>query len=82
MDITPIDTNNVLSAVTEKNSLVAFQLFAIIALGYVASTLYKRNVKQGDDQAKALVDSTLAINNNTQALQLLTKEIERMNDDR
>lgn len=82
MDVSPIETTGLLSSITEKNSLVAFQLFVIIGLVVVAKTLYNRNVKQGDDQAVALTDSTLAINNNTQALQMLTKEIERMNDAR
>ncbi len=82
MDIVPIETSGIFDAITEKNSLIAFELFAIIGLIAVIKVLYNRNVKQGDDQAKALTDSTLAINNNTLALQMLTKEIERLNDAR
>lgn len=80
MEIVPVDTGNIVTAITEKNSLIAFELFVIIALVLVIKTLYGRNIKQGDDQAKALTDSTLAINNNTLALQMLTREIERIND--
>lgn len=76
----PLDTSGVFSAITEKNSLIAFELFVIIALVAVIRTLYNRNIKQGDDNAKALMDSTVAINNNTLALNALTKQIERMND--
>lgn len=79
MELAPIETTTVLGQITEKNSLVAFQLFLNIILVYAAKTLYDRNVKQGDDQAKALTDSTVAINNNTMALNALIKEIERGN---
>lgn len=55
-------------------------LLVILGLCLVARVLYNRNIKQGDDQQKTLIDSTLAINNNTVALNALTKQIERMND--
>lgn len=80
MEIVPVETSGIVSAITEKNSLIAFELFTIIALVAVIRTLYSRNVKQGDDNAKALMDSTVAINNNTLALNALTKQIERMNE--
>ena len=55
-------------------------LLVIIGLCLVIKVLYNRNIKQGDDQQKALIDSTIAINNNTLAVNALTKQIERMAD--
>lgn len=78
MDIQPIETAGILSSVTEKNSLIAFELFVIIGLIAVCKTLYNRNVTQGDAQAKALIDSTLALNNNTLSTNALVKEIENL----
>jgi hypothetical protein len=80
MEVVPVDTTGLIGSITEKNSLIAFELLIILAMGLVVKTLYGRNVKLGDDQAKALMDSTVAINNNTLALSALTKEIERIND--
>jgi len=80
MDIVPVETGGILTFITEKSSLVAFELFVIILLCLVVKTLYARNVKQGDDNSKALIDSTLAINNNTLALNALMRQIERINN--
>lgn len=78
MDVLPVDANGMLNSVAQQGALFAFMLFVILSLGIVCRTLYNRNVKQGDDQAKALIDSTLAINNNTLAINALTKQIEKM----
>lgn len=82
MDVAAIETTSILAAITEKASLIAFELLIIIAMGLVIKTLYYRNVQQGDAQAKAMTDSTIAINNNNIALNALTKQIERLNDAR
>ena len=55
-------------------------LFVIVLLCLVVRTLYNRNIKQGEDLQKALIDSTVAINNNTSALNALTRQFERMED--
>ncbi len=80
METLPIDTGGMFSKVAEQGALFAFELLVIIGLCLVIKVLYNRNVKQGDDQMKALIDSTLAINNNTLALTALTKQIELMNN--
>jgi hypothetical protein len=80
MDVNPVETGGIITKITEQGSLVAFELLVIIFLTLVIKTLYNRNVKQGDDQQKALIDSTLAINNNTLALNALTRQIEMMNN--
>lgn len=82
MDSVPVDANGLFSKVAEQGALFAFMMFVILALAYVAKTLYERNIKQGDDNTQALIDSTVAISNNTTALNILTKEIERLNDAR
>lgn len=74
----PVD--KILNLLTEQGALVAFELLVIIVLVYALRVLYFRNIKQGDDQARAFTDSTIAINNNTAALNALTKQIERMNN--
>lgn len=80
MSGSPIETGGLVNKVAEQGALVAFELLAIIFLTLVIKTLYNRNVKQGDDHQKALIDSTLAINNNTLALNALTRQIEMMNN--
>jgi putative Mn2+ efflux pump MntP len=80
MDTLPIDTGGMLSRVAEQGALFAFMMLCIIGLCLVIKVLYNRNIKQGDDQQKALIDSTVAINNNTLAVNALTKQIERMAD--
>lgn len=79
MDSVPIDPNGLITYITEKNSLVGLELLIIICLVFVIRTLYNRNIMLGDNYSKALLDSTLAVNNNTTALNALTKEIERNN---
>lgn len=80
MEVSTINPNGMFSVISQQGALFSFQLLAILGLALVCKTLYTRNVKQGDDNAKALVDSTLAINNNTLALTALTREIERTNN--
>lgn len=80
MENIPVDTSVMLSKVAEQGVLFAFMLLVIIVLIMVIRALYGRNVKQGDEQQKTLIDSTLAINNNTLAVTALTRQIERMND--
>lgn len=82
MEILPIDPNQLLAPTAQQGPLFGFMLFVIVVLLYVAWSFYQRNIKQGEDNAKALMDSTLAINNNTMALNALIKEIERINDAR
>lgn len=82
MDVLPVDPNNIVNSVAQQGALFGFMLLVILGLCLVARVLYNRNIKQGDDQQKTLIDSTLAINNNTVALNALTKQIERMNDAR
>lgn len=72
-----MDTSGVVDTITKENSLVAFELLIIIALFFVVKTLYHRNIAQGDANAKALTDSTIAINNNTNALNALKEQLER-----
>jgi putative Mn2+ efflux pump MntP len=80
MDVLPVDPNSIVNSVAQQGALFGFMLLVILGLCLVARVLYNRNIKQGDDQQKTLIDSTLAINNNTVALNALTKQIERMND--
>lgn len=80
MDVLPVDPNSIVNSVAQQGALFGFMMLVIIGLCIVAKVLYSRNIKQGDDQQKTLIDSTLAINNNTVALNALTKQIERMND--
>jgi len=78
METLPIETGGIFAKVAEQGALFAFMLLVMIGLCLVIKTLYNRNVKQGDDQQKSLIDSTLAINNNTLAINALTKQIEKM----
>lgn len=80
MDVLPVDPSSMVNSVAQQGALFGFMLFVIVGLCTVIKVLYGRNIKQGDDQQKTLIDSTLAINNNTIALNALTKQIERMND--
>lgn len=80
MDTLPIETGGMFSKVAEQGALFAFMLLVLIGLSIVVKVLYNRNIKQGDDQLRSLIDSTLAINNNTLALNALTKQIELMNN--
>lgn len=66
--------------ISEQGVLVTFMLLAIIVLLMAVRILYNRNVQQGLENVKALVDSTTAINNNTAALGMLIKQIERLED--
>ena len=62
----------------EQGALAAFMLLVIIALVMAVKMLYGRNVEQGAENVKALIDSTTAINNNTAALGMLAKQVERL----
>lgn len=74
----PVSTTGLLSKVAEQGALAAFMLLVIIALVMAVKMLYGRNVEQGAENVKALIDSTTAINNNTAALGMLAKQVERL----
>lgn len=74
----PVGTTGLLNKVAEQGALAAFMLLVIIVLVMAVKMLYQRNVDQGAENVKALVDSTSAINNNTAALGMLGKQIERL----
>ena len=73
--LAPIQTTGLISKIIEQGALVAFMLFVLIVLCIVIKALYKNNVDLGKENTKALIDSTIAINNNTIALQLLKEKI-------
>lgn len=74
----PVNATGLMDKVAEQGPLAAFMLLVIIALACAVKMLYARNVEQGKENVTALIDSTTAINNNTAALSLLTKQIERL----
>lgn len=74
----PVVTTGLLDKVAEQGALAAFMLLVIIVLVMAVKMLYERNVQQGQENVQALVDSTEAINNNTAALSMLGKQIERL----
>ncbi len=73
-----METTSLINKVAEQGALAAFMLLVIIALVMAVKMLYTRNVEQGAENVKALIDSTTAINNNTAALGLLAKQVERL----
>lgn len=73
-----METGVLLSKVAEQGALIAFMLLVIITLVMAIKMIYERNVQQGADNLKALIDSTTAINNSTAALNMLSKQIERL----
>lgn len=74
----PVNATGLLDKVAEQGALAAFMLLTILALSWAVKMLYSRNVEQGKENVTALIDSTTAINNNTAALSLLTRQIERL----
>lgn len=74
----PVATTGLLNKVAEQGALAAFMLLVIIVLVMAVKMLYERNTQQGSENVKALVDSTTAINNNSAALEMLGKQIERL----
>ena len=74
----PVSTTGLINEVAKQGALVTFMLLVIIILVMAVKMLYERNVQQGADNVKALVDSTVAINNNSAALEMLGKQIERL----
>lgn len=74
----PVGTTSLITQISQQGALASFMLLIIIFLVMAVKMLYQRNVDQGADNMKALVDSTVAVTNNTMALGLLTKEIERL----
>lgn len=74
----PVATTGLINEVAKQGALVTFMLLVIIILVLAVKMLYERNVQQGADNVKALVDSTVAINNNSAALEMLGKQIERL----
>lgn len=73
-----MDTTGLINKVGEQGPLAAFMLLCLIVLVIAVKMLYSRNQEQGKENVTALIDSTTAINNNTAALGLLTKQIERL----
>ena len=76
----PVHVDGLLMKVAEQGALVAFMLLVIVGLCYVMKSMYSRIVQQADQQQKILIDSTIAITNNTSALGALTKQVERLAD--
>lgn len=76
----PVHIDGVLMKVAEQGALCAFMLLVILGLCWVVKSMYARVINQADQQQKILIDSTLAINNNTTALGALTKQVERLAD--
>ena len=74
----PVATNGLLNKVVEQGSLYAFMLLVIIVLLIAFKALWDSYKEQGKESSKALLDSTVAINNNTAALTMLGKQIERL----
>lgn len=73
-----MDTTGLVNKVGEQGPLTAFMLLCLIAAIFAIKILYNRNQEQGKENVTALIDSTTAINNNTAALTLLTRQIERL----
>lgn len=74
----PVSTTGLISEVAKQGALAAFMMLVIIVLVLTVRMLYNRNVEQGDQNVKALLDSTTAINNNTVAVNMLGKQLDRM----
>ena len=75
-----VRVDGLLMKVAEQGALVAFMLLVIVGLCYVLRSMYSRIIQQADQQQKILIDSTIAITNNTSALGALTKQVERLAD--
>ena len=75
--LAPIQTTDAISMISQQGALFSFMILIIIALTVVIRALYINNVALGKENTKALIDSTIAINNNTVALQLLKTQIEK-----
>lgn len=78
METTALSLDAVTAKIVEQGALFAFMFFCVVGLCLVIKALYARITKNSDDQQKIIVDSTLAINNNTTALSALTKQVERL----
>lgn len=78
MENIAVDTGGMFTKVAEQGALFAFMLLVIVGLCLVIRTLWAEMKKQGADVQKALIDSTIAVNNNTAAVSLLTREVERL----
>lgn len=74
----PVSTTGLLNKVAEQGALAAFMLLVIIVLVMAVKMLYERNVQQGADNVKVIIDNTTAINNSTAAMTMLGKQIERL----
>lgn len=74
----PVSTTGLMSKVAEQGALAAFMLLVITVLVLAVKMLWDNNREQGKENTKALIDSTSAINNNTAALAMLGKQIERL----
>ncbi|MFN5173594.1 MAG: hypothetical protein ACK5WY_08010 [Holosporaceae bacterium] len=79
MDMLPIDPTALVTNVSQASPLVSFLLLDIIILVMVVKVLFNRMVKLGEDRQTDLINSTLAINNNTSALNNLIKILEQRN---
>ena len=78
MDTVHVD--GIMMKIAEQGVLFAFMLLCIIGLCVVIRSMYTRINQQTDQQQKILIDSTLAINNNTAALGALVKQVERLDN--
>ncbi len=74
----PVATTGLINEVAKQGALAAFMLLVIIVLVMAVKMLFDNNRDQGKENTKALIDSTVAINNNTAALAMLGKQIERL----
>lgn len=76
----PVDTSSLFSQIAQQGALFAFMLLVIVVLGITTKALYGRNVALGDMFQKAILDSTIAINNNTVAQNAIARQMEFMNN--
>lgn len=78
----PVHVDGIMMKIAEQGVLFAFMLLCIVGLCAVIRSMYSRIIQQADQQQKILIDSTLAINNNTEALGALVKQVERLDNAR
>jgi len=76
----PVRVDGILMKVAEQGAMCAFMLLVLLGLCWVVKSMYARVLQQADQQQKILIDSTLAINNNTTALGAMIKQVERLAD--
>jgi len=79
MDVLPIDPTTLVNNVSHAGPLVSFLLLDILVLLVAVRVLFNRVMKVGDDRQADLIASTLAINNNTAALNNLANVLGKSN---